>query len=243
MHSVEIRKAVNAHDVAQQAALEVLQYLRDFLATQDSVHLALTGGSVGIKTLEAMAVEPGLMDIDFARLHIWWGDERYLASDSVDRNANQAKDALLRKIAVPSQNIHEFPATDSGLTVAQSAEAFEAELIGIFNGKQPAMDLTILGMGPDGHIASLFPGHVHLNNEIVFVENSPKPPSERLSFNYSLLNRSKKVVFVVSGIDKAEAIEQIHTQENCELPAAKITSIDSTTWFIDEAAGSGFWSC
>jgi 6-phosphogluconolactonase len=105
------------------------------------------------------------------------------------------------------------------------------------------MDLTILGMGPDGHVASLFPGHSYPDALIVAEKNSPKPPAQRISMSLQLLNASKEILFVVSGIDKAEAVEKVHKDERCELPAAKIEATGQNTWIVDMAAGAAFWSC
>lgn len=243
MQSVEIRRAVNAQDVANQASAEIITSLANVLAKQEIVHLALTGGTVGIKTLAALAQDPEFAKLNLNRIHIWWGDERFVEQNSPDRNANQAREALLSKIDFPQENIHEFPATDSGLNVVEAAEVFQQQLQESFADAQPKMDLTILGMGPDGHIASLFPGHTHPSTDIVSIDSSPKPPSERLSFSYEMLNRSAKIIFVVSGIDKAEATEKIHSETDCVLPAAKIAALNETIWFIDEAAGAAFWSC
>jgi len=243
VQSVEIRRAVNAADVAQQAAVEITASLKELLSKQETVHLALTGGTVGIKTLEALAQEPEFAGLDLKRIHFWWGDERYVQENSADRNARQANEALLSKVQIPAANIHEFPATNSGLNVAEAAITFQQEIDDVFGALEPKMNLTILGMGPDGHIASLFPGVDYGSTDVVSISSSPKPPSERLSFSYELINRSGKIVFVVSGIDKASAIEKIHTETDCDLPAARVSATGETIWFIDEAAGAAFWSC
>lgn len=243
MQSVEIRRAVNAQDVATLAAAEIVSALEGLLLKQEVVHFALTGGTVGIKTLATLSENADFAKLDLTRLHFWWGDERYVEKSSPDRNANQAREALLSKVKIPEQNIHEFPATDSGLSVSEAALVFEKHLSEVFGKASPKMDITILGMGPDGHIASLFPEISYSSGDIVSTDASPKPPSERLSFSYDLINRSTKVIFVVSGIDKAAAVEKVHTDENCNLPAAKIAALDETIWFIDEAAGAAFWSC
>ena len=243
MPAVEIRRAKNAQDVATLAATEIVSTLQGLLAKQEVVHFALTGGTVGIKTLATLSENADFEKLDLTRLHIWWGDERYVEKSSHDRNANQAREALLSKVKLPEQNIHEFPAADSGLSVSEAAVGFEKQLNEVFGAITPKMDLTILGMGPDGHIASLFPEISYSSADIVSTDASPKPPSERLTFSYALLNRSTKVIFVVSGIDKAEAVEKVHTDENCDLPASKIAALDETIWFIDEAAGAAFWSC
>ena len=242
MQSTEVHKAINASDVADQAAAVFIDEVVELQAKQELVHVALTGGTVGILTLKHLEKHPRLHEIDFERLHIWFGDERYVASNSPDRNAQQAREALLSHINIQELNIHEFPATDSGLDVKSASVEFERSLLEWFD-ERPAMDLMLLGMGPDGHVASLFPGHNYLDALIVFESDSPKPPAERLSMSMRLINESKRIVFVVSGIDKAEAVEQVHKNSECDLPAAKVCAVGQTLWIIDEAAGSAFWSC
>ena len=243
MQSVEVRKAVNAIDVARQAAEEIISSLASILKAKSSANVALTGGTVGILTLEVLAQDEFKDQIDFSNVHFWWGDERYVAGNSNDRNANQARVALLNTLAVDESKIHEFPSTDSGLSVEEARDKFEQYIIEAFDSETPSMDLTILGMGPDGHVASLFPGMLSESNNVVAIHNSPKPPAERLSLSMDVINASKKVIFVVSGIDKAEAVAAVHKDPDCELPAAKVAATGITLWIIDEAAGASFWSC
>jgi 6-phosphogluconolactonase len=182
-------------------------------------------------------------NVDLTKVHFWWGDERFVSKSSKDRNSNQANQALLDHIHIPISNIHEFPASDSGLSLFDARERFEEILGAFFAGDEPKMDITILGMGPDGHVASLFPGFTPDGSHVVAVENSPKPPSERLSFGIELINRSAKIIFVVSGLDKAEAVFSVLKNPACEFPAAQVRASGETIWFIDEAAGSEFWGC
>ena len=242
--STEIRRAANGPEVAQLAAREIIDTLEQVLANKSVVNVALTGGTVGILTLAVLAEQPDLSRLDLSRVHFWWGDERYVESTSSDRNANQARAAFFDKVAVSEDNIHEFPASEFG-DLSNGKKVFEETLVKHFGPGLSVFDLTILGMGPDGHIASLFPGHEELSvGEVVVAEsNSPKPPAERLSLSFDVLNASAKIIFVVSGLDKSAAVTAVHTDENCELPAAKIQAQGETIWFIDQAAGQEFWSC
>jgi len=243
MKSVEIRRADNAADVAKQAAIEIISTINQAMKKQETFNIALTGGTVGILTLQVLGQQDELVDLDLSKVHFWWGDERFVESDSLERNANQARQVFLNLIEVPSSNIHEFPSSDQGLDLEAARTSFENELLTAFEGKSPKMDLTILGMGPDGHVASLFPGHDHNSSLIVSEHNSPKPPAQRLSMSMDLLNNSDRIIFVVSGIDKAEAVSSVHQDAECELPAAKVAAQGETLWIIDQAAGSAFWSC
>ena len=243
MKSVEVRKAVNALDVATQAAAEVVETIVAVLSRKATAHIALTGGTVGILTLETLAKSLLEHQIDLSKVHFWWGDERFVASDSIDRNFIQAKNAMAGSLNLDSLNIHPFPSADDGLELASARAQFQEHIENIFGESKPAMDLTILGMGPDGHVASLFPGKEWNSDLIVAVEDSPKPPPQRLSFSMDLINKSEKVLFVVAGIDKAEAVESVHKDPDCALPAAKVEAEDGTLWIVDEAAGAAFWSC
>lgn len=243
MKSVEVRKAINAFDVANQATTEIVETLTSVLKAKDVAHIALTGGTVGILTLEVLSTNTDFNQVDFSKVHFWWGDERFVGSDSKDRNAKQAREALLSLIAVPESNIHEFLSTDTGLDVDQARTRFEQDILQAFGGKTPSMDLTILGMGPDGHVASLFPGESHDESVVLAIHDSPKPPADRLSLSMEVINNSEKIVFVVSGVDKAEAVEAVHKDPECKLPAAKVSAKGLTLWIIDEAAGASFWSC
>jgi 6-phosphogluconolactonase len=243
-HTSEIRRAVNGAEVAHLAAREIIETLEAQLLQKPEVHFALTGGTVGILTLATLAEQPDLERVDLSRVHFWWGDERFVASNSEDRNAIQARRVLFAKIQVSESNIHEFPSSDNSLELETAKTEFLIELRKHF-GSAVLFDLVILGMGPDGHIASLFPGHESLadGQEVIAETNSPKLPAQRLSFSYSVLNSAKKIIFVVSGLDKASAVTDVHTNENSLLPAAKISALEETIWFVDQAAGADFWSC
>jgi 6-phosphogluconolactonase len=243
MKSVEVRKAVNALDVATQATDEILQTLQEVIHAKGSAHIALTGGTVGILTLEVLAKALPTSQVDVSKIHFWWGDERFVASDSADRNANQARVALLDSLDIAPDHLHEFPSTDGNLDLQVAKGQFAAHIKAVFGESEPRMDLTILGMGPDGHVASLFPGEQHEKELIVSVSDSPKPPAQRLSFSMDLINQSEKILFVVAGIDKAEAVEKVHKNPECELPAAQVSARGETLWLVDEAAGAAFWSC
>ncbi len=244
-HITEIRRAINAADVAAQAAREILETLVSVVAKNGIANVALTGGTVGILTLSTLAEQPDLERLDLNSVHFWWGDERYVNASSQDRNAVQARQALFQSIAVPAANIHEFPSTDNSADLLDAKEIFTEEINRHFGSLNPVFDLVTLGMGPDGHVASLFPGHEDKTADQIIVaeSNSPKPPAERLSLSYSAINAASKIVFVVSGLDKSNAVTQVHTDENCELPAAKISAVGETIWFVDQAAGAEFWSC
>jgi 6-phosphogluconolactonase len=139
--------------------------------------------------------------------------------------------------ALPAANLHPMP-TDGA--VEASAEHYEAELRAFFGEAPARFDLIVLGMGPDGHTASLFPGHVHPHNRRVLpVHNSPKPPPTRLSLSLELINQARHVVFLITGADKAEALASLRRRDEPVLPAGTVDLDDGELlWLVDEAAWS-----
>lgn len=235
MSESQIRLFDNADAVAMAAASEVVELLAKLSDEQQIVHFALTGGTVGILTLKMLSSVDG-SGVDWSKIHIWWGDERFVAADSSDRNANQARDAWLANSSIPDENIHEFPAETSAVNLDAAARIFQKTLAEL----APKFDLVLLGMGPDGHVASLFPGHEGkaYGAEVIAEADSPKPPAQRLSFSYEALNGADRIWFTVAGSDKAQAVREVIENVDCQLPAAKVLGRLETVWFVDASASS-----
>jgi 6-phosphogluconolactonase len=226
-----IRDLANADAVAESAAHDLANQLTSLLATQHEVCLVLTGGTVGIKTLACLA--PLIKDLELSRLSIWWGDERFVESESADRNFVQAREVLLSKLQIPTQNIHPMPSTEAG-ELAGASLAF-AESLG---SDTPTFDIVLLGVGDDGHIASLFPGSkpIEFGKWVIAEPNSPKAPAQRISFSYEALSSANQVWFLVAGEEKAEAVSRVFAGE--QLPAGKVSGKNLTKWYLDKAAAS-----
>ena len=235
MKRVVIGDLVDADAVAETAAQDLASNLSSLLDTQQEVNLVLTGGTVGIKTLSKLA--PLVKDLDFSRLSIWWGDERFVVPDSPERNFLQAKDALLSRVQIPTGNIHPMPSTEDG-DLAEAAEAFAKTL----ESEAPNFDLVLLGMGGDGHVASLFPSSspIEFGRWIIAESYSPKAPAQRISLSYEALSSAKEVWFLVSGEDKSNAVSRVFAGEL--LPAGRVTARNLTKWYMDKAAASGITS-
>ena len=235
-----VNRFKDANSVATQVAADLFEFVSAKLEKQSRVDIAVTGGTVGIATLAA-AKELDFNSLDLNRLHIWWGDERFVASDSSDRNSLQAKSAWLDALNIPSENVHVFPASDEGLTLDEAAASFARQ----FDSAAINFDLMLMGMGPDGHIASLFPGKTAGESAISVVaeHDSPKPPPLRLSFNFKTINSSKEIWFTVAGADKAEAVATVFGDEPAKLPAGRISGKEKTVWYVDQTAGNLVWGC
>lgn len=201
---------------------------------------------------------PGVAHVDWRRVHLWWGDERWVPSGSPDRNAGQAHHAMLASLPVPADRLHEMPSPDGGRTLAEGVSAYAEELSLHWPG---VFDVVLLGVGPDGHVASLFPGssQLEISEDLVTgVIDSPKPPPERITLTLPALNRANDVWFLAAGSEKAPAITTALAEASIRaadtspaagdrspgiadtsLPAARVKGHGSTTWFLDAAAASG----
>lgn len=234
-----VNRLPNASVVAQELAKDLFDAVRHLLNSQLVVHIALTGGTVGIASL-AECRDQDFASLDLKRLHIWWGDERYVERESLDRNAVQARNAWLKHLPIPSENVHEFPALGES-TLETDAKTFNNE----FEKASVRFDIMLMGMGPDGHVASIFPGKTSGLSEasVVAEPDSPKPPPQRLTFTYKVLNNAKQIWFTVAGADKADAVASVFEDVNCTLPAAQVKGKEKTVWYIDQTAGNLVWGC
>lgn len=201
---------------------------------QATFTVVLTGGSVGIETLADIASHPKASEVNWSAVHFYWGDERFVPAAHADRNDFQAQEVFLEPLGIHDENIHRFPNSDGG-DVESAAENFEHELTA--EGAWPVFDLAFVGMGPDGHVLSVFPGRDEARESapgIRAVHDSPKPPPERLTMTLPLLNRATRVWMVVAGADKAAAMGLALADASvAEVPASGVRGAHSTKIFID----------
>jgi len=223
---------------AEVAALVAERFLTRIAAAQAEgrePHVALTGGTVARLVHRQIALRASEHPVDWARVVFWFGDERFVEAASPDRNVHQAREDFLDDVG--ATEVREVPSTETAGSVAAAATSYGERLRAEGAGE---FDLVMLGMGPDGHVASLFPGYPQLDVDdaiAVAVSDSPKPPPERVSLTFAALNRSKAVWFLVTGAEKAAATQRAWAFEGSirETPARGITG-PSVTWFVDEAA-------
>jgi 6-phosphogluconolactonase len=236
---VTVEVLADPQTLADVVADRLLALLASAQAEGRSPQIALTGGTVADLLHRAVAARSPGSEVDWSRVVIWFGDERFVAPGDADRNAGQARAALLDAVGVPDENLHEMPSTADAPDVDAGATAYSEDLRTHGAGE---FDLVMLGMGPDGHVASLFPGfpQVQVEDRIaVGVTGSPKPPPERISLTLPALNRAREVWFLVIGSAKASAAASAiadTTPTASSLPAARVHGRVGTTWFLDEAA-------
>lgn len=207
-------------------------------------HIALTGGAIGTQVLRAAGAHPERAQVDWSNVHLWWGDERFLSADDEDRNALSARHALIDHIDIPAANVHAMAARDGAIELDAAADAYAAELarFGTDEHPWPAFYLCFLGVGPDGHIASLFPDRAEIqvtDRSVVAVRDAPKLPAERLSLTRPVLNSARCVWLVVSGVDKAAALGLALAGASYEaVPAAGAKGRKRTMFFVDQDAAA-----
>lgn len=205
----------------------------------DRADVVLTGGSVGIDVLNAVRNSPLVDSIDWSKVRVWWGDERFVEAGHEDRNDAQAMEALLDSVPLDPRNVHPFPAAQ-GQSLTQARDNFVGTLDREFHGR-PHFDVVLNGIGPDGHVASLFPGLPHGNpgEFVVAVDDSPKPPPMRLSLTFAALNAGEQVWIVAAGSDKAGAIHALMNDGEADgVPAVFLDGTRETRVYVDSLAGA-----
>ncbi len=209
----------------------------DAQAGKELAEICLTGGSMGGLTIAALLAEPAWAAVDPRRVQVWWGDERWLPRGDPERNDTQADAAGLGRLGLDPDLVHRVPGPDE----SGSAEEAAAEYARVVRDRGTGdFDVVMLGVGPDGHVASLFPGHpaqLTADAVAVGVRESPKPPPERVSLTIECLSRSEQVWFLVSGRDKAAAVRDgLEGAPAARSTAAQVTGRRATLWLVDEEA-------
>jgi 6-phosphogluconolactonase len=232
--------------LADAAAARLVTAIVDTQASRGEADVVLTGGSMGSAILRSLGAIPARDAIDWRRLNVWWGDERFLPSGDPERNETQAREALLDAVPLDPARVHPMPASDGpdGADVDAAAARYAAELAAAAGpGRDvPAFDVLMLGVGPDAHVASLFPEHPALHERarsVIGVRGAPKPPPTRITMTFPALCSARDVWFLVSGADKAAAVGlALSGAGEMQAPAAGVHGTRSTTWLLDRDAAT-----
>jgi 6-phosphogluconolactonase len=248
VRSPEIDMSPDAVTLAEQVAKQLLSQLATAQSEGGRPHVGLTGGTIANAMYAEVAKRGPSSAVDWNQVVLWWGDERFVSQASPDRNVGQAHRAFLDVLPIPVANVHPMPSTETADTPDRGAEIYSDQLrqegVGEF-------EVVLLGVGPDGHVASLFPGFPQLEMDRAIalgVTESPKPPPERITLTLAALNRAKHVWLLASGAEKSWAVATAHAQSLADsspadgdpsLPAARVHGRLSTVWFLDRAAASG----
>ncbi|MEB3338941.1 MAG: 6-phosphogluconolactonase [Leptolyngbyaceae bacterium] len=220
-----------------QRSLElVLNHLQSAIQARGQFTIALSGGSTPKPLYAAISAQ----DLPWEQIHVFWGDERYVPHDHPDSNFLMARQAWLDRVAIPAANIHPMPTDETDPAIA--AQKHQAELQAFFQvqpGEFPAFDLILLGMGDDGHTASLFPHTAALNIQDQLITVGNKDGQPRITFTAPFINQARCVMFVVAGASKRPALAQVFapTANEQEYPSRLIQPQGELWWLLDQAAG------
>jgi 6-phosphogluconolactonase len=230
--------------VVEAGTRRLVDAIHAAVAARGRAVIVLTGSGNGIELLRHLVKPP--QPIDWSKVHLFWGDERYVPEDDDERNEKQARAALLDHIDIPPSQVHPMPASDGefGTDLAAAALAYEQLLAANAEPGSPApnFDVHLLGVGPEGHINSVFP-HTPAVREttrmVVEVDDSPKPPPQRITFTNPAVQRSRDVLLLVSGAAKADAVAAaIGGADPVDVPAAGAIGRENTIWLLDEEAAA-----
>lgn len=216
----------DAAELTSEVTAQILQSVEEGLNESGRFDIALTGGTLGLAISKSLVEVLNQNSSDFAGLHIWWSDERYVAGDSEERNALPFHGKLINE----NVSVHEIIASDAG-SAADATTDYETQLTDV------NLDLVVLGLGPDGHVASIFPGRADLDNlnRIFLIEDSPKPPAVRISFTMATINSADKVWIVATGEGKADAVTKI-IEADLSIPASYVRGSRHTRLIVDTEA-------
>ena len=226
--------------MAQAAAARLITKIVDAQASRGYASIVLTGGRNGNGLLAALAGQPARDAVDWGRLDLWWGDERFLPAGDPERNETQARAALLDALPLDPARVHAMPPSDGpdGDDAEAAAARYARELV-TGGADLPPFDVLMLGVGEDGHVASLFPEHPVLNETATTaaVHNSPKPPPTRITLTMPTIQTAEEVWLVAAGPDKTTSVgAALNGDKN--LPAAHATGTSRTLWLLDAAAAA-----
>lgn len=228
----------NPDELAQAAADLFAQLARQRIATGGRFTVALAGGETPRRTYQLLAREPWRSNIPWDRIHFFWGDERCVPADDPRSNQLMARTALLDHLELAPEQLHPIR---GDLPATLAAEAYQAELQSFFGDKPPRFDLVLLGLGDDGHTASLLPGSAALNEQIRWtaVTRRPEEPFDRVTLTASLINQAGTILFLVAGAAKATVLQQLLETDEPTYPARLIRPVTGDLhWLVDrEAAG------
>jgi 6-phosphogluconolactonase len=241
----EVVVAQSADQLAADTADRAVSALGAALRDRPVAHLVVTGGGILEQVLAALAEPSRRAAVEWGRVHVWWGDERYVPANSDERNDRPAWSKLFEHVDIDPAKLHRMPASDVGFgeDAEAAAASYAAELAAeADDGDLPRFDVILLGVGPDGHCASLFPGHpgVHeLEATVIAVPDSPKPPPVRISLTFRALDAADEVWVIAAGDGKADALGRaIGGAPREDVPVAGPRGRDRTLWLLDQGAAA-----
>jgi 6-phosphogluconolactonase len=246
MSEPEVVRRAGAGALAEAIADALVEAVNAALAERGVAHLVLTGGGIGIAALRSLRLAAEREGLDWSRVHLWWGDERFLPDKDPERNETQACEALIDHIDIPAGQVHPMPASDGldGDHVEHAVTRYKRELTLAARSQAPVpdFDVCLLGVGPDAHVASLFPGLPQVREDeaaVAAVRDSPKPPPRRVTLTLPALRSARQVWVLASGEGKAEPVRLgLAGGSVDEAPVAGARGRERTVFWVDDAAAA-----
>lgn len=235
----EINIVKDAAALAEEGARRFVKIATEAVAKRGRFIVAVSGGSTPRGMNELLSAPQFRSQVPWAKTYLFFADERFVPPGHPDSNYLMVKESLLKKIAIPQNNV--FRVQTEGCSPEEAARAYANSLTIATGGSEPCLDLILLGMGPDGHTASLFPNSSVLDSQdlVAAVYDSPKPPPVRVTFTFSLINNAREIIFLIAGPDKApmvrRALKDIVTYEQVPVSGIKPKN-GKLQWLIDEKA-------
>ncbi len=238
---LSVKRYADPDELARNVAASLIGSIARVQGLGRTPSVVLTGGSIADKVHAAVAASDDVRLVDWSDVDFWWGDERFVPEDDPDRNAGQARRAMLSHLPVSPARVHTVAASDGPLgdDPDAAATAYAAELAAATQADGPCFDILMLGVGPDGHCASLFPGRPEVSDPapVLAVRDSPKPPPIRVSLGMTTLMRAREVWFVATGSEKAEVVTvAIRGAQVITVPSAGPKGTERTVWWVDREA-------
>jgi len=224
-------------DQSSTAAAIADHLVNQLIGREEPTHISVTGGGLGSAIWPQIAAHPKSSEVLWSRIHIWFSDERFVPAGDADRNDN-AVIAVAGELGLPIENIHSVAGPDQVPTVEAAASAYASDLAVVL-----VFAVSILGIGPDGHVASLFPGRPEVGvteGTTIAVRDSPKPPPMRVSFTRPLLMQCHQLWMIAAGAEKAQVVSRALTpgENPSRTPSAGLRGREVTRWFVDAAAAA-----
>jgi 6-phosphogluconolactonase len=239
----EIVISKNAESLTQAAAEEILEIGNTAIQAHGRFSIALSGGTTPRAVYTLLATEPFKSKINWNKVHVFWSDERSVIPSHPDSNYRMAKEALLSKINIPEENIHRVTSEEDALLASGAYEEELNDFFHLLSGDLPVFDLIMLGLGDDGHTASLFPGTeaLHETKSLVADNFVKKLSTHRITFTFPVINNAAHVLFLVSGPTKTKMLKRVleNTEPQEILPSQMVIPAHGRLlWMLDEAAAA-----
>jgi 6-phosphogluconolactonase len=243
MTEVAVRVHPDPEDLARTVAERLLVKLTEAQTERGFASIVLTGGRIATRIYQEVRESPARGAVDWPRVDVWWGDERFLPAGDPERNETQARATLLEALPLDPARVHPMPALNGDPEAAAARYAEElAASARPGHARLPHFDLLLLGVGEDGHVASIFPEHpaVYETRPVAGVRGSPKPPPNRITLTLPAINTASEVWLIAAGAEKASVIGAALTGRAgpVQLPASGVQGVERTLWLLDRTAAA-----